>query len=247
MTELILSSNTSAPTMSSREIADLTGSRHDNVKRSAERLAADQILTSPLEGFSYEHRGNAYQEYRFNKRDSLVLVARLSPDFTAAVVDRWQELEAGAHKIPKTLSESLRLAAEMAEKNEQLTLANQQQAVQIESLQNLFVDGMTPTEFAKRLNGVNCQKVSQALATRKWLYQDFAGGWRVTSYARDRYLTERQSNVQRNSGQVMVCCTPVLLRKGAIQIHKFYLAGELPMKQTWNGQFTHDKNLQGAA
>ena len=159
MADLTLSSNTTPVTMSSREIAELTGTRHDNVKRSAERLAADQILTSPLEGLNFEHRGNTYQEYRFNKRDSLVLVARLSPEFTAAVVDRWQELEAGAHKIPQTLSESLRLAAEMAEKNEQLTLANQQQAAQIQSLENLFVDGMTPTEFAKRLNGVNCQKV----------------------------------------------------------------------------------------
>lgn len=84
---------TSKPTMSSREIAELTGSRHDAVRKSAERLAADQILTSPLATFDYEHRGNTYQEYRFDKRDSLVLVARLSPEFTAAVVDRWQQLE----------------------------------------------------------------------------------------------------------------------------------------------------------
>jgi len=84
---------TGKPTMSSREIAELTGSRHDAVRKSAERLAADQILTSPMATFDYEHRGNTYQEYRFNKRDSLVLVARLSPEFTAAVVDRWQQLE----------------------------------------------------------------------------------------------------------------------------------------------------------
>lgn len=81
------------PTMSSREIADLTGSRHSDVKRSAERLESDQILTSPLAQFDFEHRGNVYQEYRFNKRDSLVLVARLSPEYTARIVDRWQELE----------------------------------------------------------------------------------------------------------------------------------------------------------
>lgn len=106
-------------TMSSREIAELTGSRHDAVRKSAERLAADQILTSPLATFDYEHRGNTYQEYRFNKRDSLVLVARLSPEFTAAVVDRWQELEAGInHEIPTTLSGALRLAADQAEQIE---------------------------------------------------------------------------------------------------------------------------------
>uniref|UniRef100_UPI00193B22D7 hypothetical protein n=1 Tax=Cysteiniphilum marinum TaxID=2774191 RepID=UPI00193B22D7 len=31
--------------------------------------------------------------YALNKRDSLVVVARLSPEFTARVIDRWQELE----------------------------------------------------------------------------------------------------------------------------------------------------------
>jgi phage antirepressor YoqD-like protein len=100
MTDLILTGNSTALTMSSREIADLTGSRHDNVKRSAERLASDQILTSPLEGLDFEHKGNHYREYRFNKRDSLVLVARLSPEFTAAVVDRWQELENQKAALP---------------------------------------------------------------------------------------------------------------------------------------------------
>jgi len=100
MQDLILGSKNNEPTMSSRDIADLTGSRHDSVKRSAERLAIDHILTSPLVGLDFEHKGNAYREYRFNKRDSLVLVARLSPEFTAAVVDRWQELESKAPALP---------------------------------------------------------------------------------------------------------------------------------------------------
>ncbi len=40
MTDMILQGNTRALTMSSREIADLVGSRHDDVKRSIERLAS---------------------------------------------------------------------------------------------------------------------------------------------------------------------------------------------------------------
>lgn len=95
-------------TMSSREIAELVGSRHGDVKRSAERLFADGILTSPLAQFDFNHNGNTYQEYRFNKRDSLVLVARLSPEFTAAVVDRWQELESkNVAKLPGNYIEAL--------------------------------------------------------------------------------------------------------------------------------------------
>lgn len=100
MTDLMLSSNKDEVTMSSREIAELVNSRHDAVRKSAERLAADHILTSPLARFDFEHRGNIYHGYRFSKRDSLVLVARLSPEFTAAVVDRWQELESQKSALP---------------------------------------------------------------------------------------------------------------------------------------------------
>lgn len=67
----------SVVTMSSREIAVLVNSKHGDVKRSAERLCAGGILTAPLAQFEFEHNGNQYFEYRFNKRDSLVLVARL--------------------------------------------------------------------------------------------------------------------------------------------------------------------------
>jgi phage regulator Rha-like protein len=82
------------PTMSSREIAELTGKRHDNVMRTIRDLIDGQILTPQIEESTFEHVGNSYKCFLLNKRDSLVTVARLSPEFTAAVVDRWQELEA---------------------------------------------------------------------------------------------------------------------------------------------------------
>lgn len=78
-------------------------------------------------------------------------------------------------------------------------------------------------------------------ARRRWLYRDARGAWRVTSYARDRYLTERQSNVSRSDGSVMLCSTPVLLQRGAVRMHQLYLNRELPMKASWDGRFTHDK------
>lgn len=106
-------------TMSSREIAELVQSKHSDVKRSAERLVVGGVLTAPLAQFEFEHNGNIYFEYRFNKRDSLVLVAQLSPQFTAAVIDRWQELESRS-QVPQSLPEALRLAADLAEENQAL-------------------------------------------------------------------------------------------------------------------------------
>lgn len=80
-------------TMTSREIADLTGKRHDNVMQVISSLITAQILTPEIQESIFKHRGNEYKQWVLNKRDSLVLVARLSPEFTAAVVDRWQQLE----------------------------------------------------------------------------------------------------------------------------------------------------------
>ena len=54
------------------------------------------------------------------KRDSIIVVAQLSPEFTARLVDRWRELEDAAVNIPKTLPEALRLAADLAEQKMQL-------------------------------------------------------------------------------------------------------------------------------
>ncbi|MGQ7116408.1 hypothetical protein ACUOFC_68580, partial [Escherichia sp. TWPC-MK] len=43
------------------------------------------------------------------------------PEFTARLVDRWQELENGAGMVvPQTLPEALRMAADLAEQKQRL-------------------------------------------------------------------------------------------------------------------------------
>lgn len=103
--------------MSSREIAELVESRHDSVKRSMETLR-DNDLISFTQSVETSHEGAGARPvdvYIVGKRDSYVIVAQLSPEFTARLVDRWQELE--SQQIPKTLPEALRLAADLAERN----------------------------------------------------------------------------------------------------------------------------------
>jgi phage regulator Rha-like protein len=85
-----------APAITSREIAELVESRHDNVRVTIERLVERGTIALPA---SQEKAtgGRPSLEYVFSdeqgKRDSIVVVAQLSPEFTARLVDRWQELE----------------------------------------------------------------------------------------------------------------------------------------------------------
>lgn len=125
MNELI---NGNAIKMTSIEIAELVGKRHDNVKRTIETLAKNGVIRLPQIEVS-ERINNLgfnvqYEHYVFEgeqgKRDSIVVVAQLSPEFTARLVDRWRELEEAAVNIPKTLPEALRLAADLAEQKMQL-------------------------------------------------------------------------------------------------------------------------------
>ena len=86
-----------AVTMSSQEIAELVGKRHDNVKRTIETLIERKTIQLPQIEEVKNHLGQTVEQYLFSgekgKRDSFVVVAQLSPEFTGALVDRWQKLE----------------------------------------------------------------------------------------------------------------------------------------------------------
>jgi hypothetical protein len=130
-----------------------------------------------------------------------------------------------------------------------LTIQVDQQATKINQLENLFQEGMTAPQFCKKLNGVNVMQVGGALEGRSWLYNESKTGvrWRVASYARDKYMTEHAHEVTPHGKDAFFTYTPVLLKKGAIRLYELYLNNELPMKKTWDGLFTHDKELKGVA
>lgn len=111
--------------MSSREIAELVESRHDSVKRSMETLR-DKGIISFTRAVETSHEGAGARPvdiYMVNKRDSYVVVAQLSPEFTARLVDRWQELEAQqAPKLPTTYIEALEKLLEVEKEKQAVVL-----------------------------------------------------------------------------------------------------------------------------
>ncbi|CAI1638926.1 phage antirepressor KilAC domain-containing protein [Serratia proteamaculans] len=143
MNTMITSANR---TMSSREIAQLVESRHSDVCTTIDRLVKRGAI-SGYAAMPYTHpqNGRQYSEYQVNKRDSYVVVAQLSPEFTARLVDRWQELE-NQTSVPQSLPEALRLAADMAEQNAAL-----EQKVQDDAPKVAFVDHYVDASGAKSL------------------------------------------------------------------------------------------------
>lgn len=140
--------------------------------------------------------------------------------------------------------------AEQYELRQKLAIENKQQQEQIHSLESLFRQGMTIPQFCKMLNGVNSQQVCSFFEDRGWLFNESRSvnkRWRAASYARDKYLTEEQMEIRNHGFDPFVQFKPVLLQKGAVRIYQLYLKGELPMKKDWDGLFTQDKVIKGAA
>ncbi|MFM5188439.1 hypothetical protein ACET9E_04495 [Aeromonas caviae] len=255
--------NGSDVTMTSLEIADLVDSRHDNVKRTIDRLVSKSVIQLPpmedcgrINGLGINQSFSVYVfTGKQGKRDSLIVVAQLCPEFTARIVDRWQELEEAVSTPAANLPDfsnpaaAARAWAEQYELGQVLAIENKQQQEQIHSLESLFRQGMTIPQFCKMLNGVNSQQVCSFFEDRGWLYNESRSGkrWRVASYARDKYLTEEQNEFSQHGHDPFIKFTPVLLQKGAARIYQLYLKGELPMKVNWDGLFTQDKMIKGAA
>lgn len=122
-------------TMSSREIAELTGKRHDNVMRDIRAMLAELHGEGGVLSFEDIHRnpqnGQEYPIFCLPKRETLILVSGYNLQVRARIIDRWQALEdrqTSVLTVPKTLPEALRLAAEAIEARDRLALENQAQA-----------------------------------------------------------------------------------------------------------------------
>ncbi|MDR2365846.1 MAG: phage antirepressor KilAC domain-containing protein [Zoogloeaceae bacterium] len=177
-------------TMSSREIAELVDSRHDKVKQSIERLAERGVIGLPPLGEYLDSLGRPAKEYRICKRDSLVVVAQLCPEFTARVVDRWQELEgkiAGQQiAIPTNLREALLLAADLEAKREAAEAALAEAAPKVAALERIEAcnKSITLTQAAKVLD-MKPSEIFPLLEAKGWIHRR-NGAWtpyqpRITS------------------------------------------------------------------
>ncbi|MGQ7814602.1 phage antirepressor KilAC domain-containing protein [Metapseudomonas furukawaii] len=125
-----------ARTMSSREIAELTGSTHDNVLKTIRALVERGVVSGNETPYTHPQNGQVYAEFLLTYRDTMVVVSGYSVELRAKIIDRWQELEAQVvQRIPQTRAEALRLAADLEEQNEALTAQIEQQKPAVE-----FVD-----------------------------------------------------------------------------------------------------------
>ncbi|EHK7404384.1 phage antirepressor KilAC domain-containing protein [Vibrio parahaemolyticus] len=209
-------------TMSSREIAELTKKDHKNVLRVIRSLIDGQVLVAQIEPLKFEYRGQLFDYFELGKRDSLVVVARLSPEFTAAVVDRWQELEKKSQvSVPATFAEALQLAANQAK---ELEAKNQQLAIVAPKAE--FADavagadkGVLLGQFAKTV-GLGPIAIFRILRELK-IFMSRGSSYNLPyqEFVERGYFTVKQGTYETNS-ETRISHTAMVTGKGEIWLRK---------------------------
>jgi len=166
--------------MSSREIAELVEARHDSVKRAIERLAERGTIVQPPavdeQDADAMGRKRTTSVYHLEKRDSFVVVAQLSPEFTARLVDRWQQLEAqtgnsrfGALTGPQLMAAAL-IEADATMKAQAAQIEVMREDVAAHERLTKADGSLNVTEAAKNL-GIRPKSLFDWLSHNGWIYK----------------------------------------------------------------------------
>jgi phage regulator Rha-like protein len=87
--------------MSSREIAELTGKRHDNVMADIRKMLIELDCYAPEFSGTYQtDQGNEYKCFNLPKRECLILVSGYDVQLRARIIDRWQDWRRSFPQIP---------------------------------------------------------------------------------------------------------------------------------------------------
>lgn len=207
--------------MTSLEISELVEKRHDNVKRTVESLVNTGVIIQPQiedeQSIDTMGRPRTTQLYVFSgeqgKRDSIVVVAQLCPEFTARLVDRWQELEAQVSKPidpmqllsdPNVLRSTL---LTYSEKVIELETKVVEMEPTVKAYNRIAVSdgGLCLTDAAKTLQEKPKAFIS-FLSQNKWIYKR-AGGKNWIAY-QDKiqagYLEHKVSEIALDDGSTKI-------------------------------------------
>ncbi len=173
MNTLVAPSNT--VTMSSREVADLTGKQHHHVVRDIKHNLAELNIDASKFGCTYLDSSNRKQtEYLLPPDLVMTLLTGYSVPLRHRVVTRLQELENVSRHvaIPQSLPEALRLAADLADKNGELQRLISDQAPKVAAIKRLAAAGgaICITDAAKQL-GLAPSRLFAWLEQHRWIFR----------------------------------------------------------------------------
>ncbi|MCO8017491.1 phage regulatory protein/antirepressor Ant [Brevundimonas diminuta] len=217
-------------TMSSLEIAELTGKRHAHVIRDIRKMLAD--LNQPktgsvdFQGSYRDAKGETRECFNLPKRESLILVSGYSVELRAAIIDRWEELERAARRpVMPDLNNPATLRLLLADyANDKIALEEQvaELAPKAEALDRIATaDGsMCITDAAKTLQ-VQPKAAFQFLRAHRWIYSRQGGGEiAYQDKLASGLLEHKTTTIHRSDGSEKVTTQVRVTPKGLARLAK---------------------------
>lgn len=232
--------------MSSLQIAEVTGKRHDAILRDIRNLLEQGVQAHNfVELFSIRQlpNGGSKQEpyYQLTKKGCLILASGYNAVLREKIIDRWEELETekqnGGFLVPQSFSEALILAANQAKQIEQLSQSNaskqetieqqnatiQEQAPKVNYYDSTLqsVNTLTTTQIAKEL-GLDAPKLNQRLKQAGIIFRQ-SGMWMLRQpYSSWNLTATRTQTFTRSDGSIGSSMYTVWNERGRRFVHALH-------------------------
>lgn len=209
--------------MTSREIADLTGKQHSHVMRDIHTMMSDLNVNHEqyLQFWRHPQNGQEYPEYALDREHTECLITGYSAALRMKVIKRLRELEeSSSPKLPQSFPEALRLAAELAEENQKLTMQITTDAPKVDFAERVEKSsGVLIGDFGKAV-GIGQNRLFAWLRAQGYLIAT-AGTRHNTPYQRyidSGHFDVTEQTYETPSGETRSRFTPHITGKGQVFI-----------------------------
>lgn len=167
MTDLIIKKET----MTSLEIAEVTGKRHDSILRDIRNILSQGVDAHNFVETSYTDKSNRQQKcYTLTKKGCLILASGYDVILREKIINRWEELETkerSQYQVPQSFAEALMLAAKQQEQIEE-----QQKQLEANTKEIVELNGAI-AEMEPKVTYVDMILASKETVTTTQIAQDY--------------------------------------------------------------------------
>ena len=194
-------------TMSSREIADITGKRHADVMRDIRSLLSQGVNECNFALVDYsDSKGETRPMYQLTKKGSMILASGYNAVLREAIINRWEELELKERErdYPSYMIDNkIERAKRWIKEQEELQQAQLEVKDANEHINRLVHNGKpyTSSEIAKELNIKSAAVLNKILSSKGIQYKQ-NGTWLLYSKYADKGLVSIKQSVL-DSGRII--------------------------------------------
>ena len=194
-------------TMTSLEIAEVTGKRHFHILRDIDELLKQGVDVTNFGLINYADKRKRKQRcYQLSYKGVLLLASGYNPILREKIINRWEELKKNSKPpLPETYLDALKQLVASEEQKQQLALENKRQAEEIDAKNAEIVKLSTAiSEMHPKVNYVDTILSSKETVTTTQIAQDY--GLSAKSFN----ILLRNFGIQRKVGGQWILCAKYL-------------------------------------